>query len=160
MKKSIITILTVCLTASLIGEFTQKTILAKTPLFTVHFFNSVPALYVGLRDFSPSRLRDIHAVENQRMEDTVRRTHVTDDERINGMFGSLRNRLLRERTVMVPYYQGKEVFFGTMPDGMGGDPGITLFESDLFLKPWISYSITNHRNPRFRTMYFDRNFIR
>ena len=126
------------------------------PYLSTYSFNTIEELYQGLRDFNSDELQDIRRLESYRMEDTQRRTHVTDDELENGIFGDLLIKLLKEGTVMVPYYQGREI----PCDEREGITSIMLSESGDCWKPWIGYfGKIGDDNTRINTMYYDRTLL-
>lgn len=125
-------------------------------LFLNPRYDSVEDLYRGLRDFDSSELQYIRSMENQHLEDTKRRTQVTEAELRDGIFGNLRNQLLREETLLVPYYQNREIPYLNKE----GASNITLFESQACRKPWILFrSKIGDEHIFLQTMYYDRNLL-
>ena len=124
--------------------------------FNTFHFDTIAELYQGLRDLNSGVRQSIRDKENQYKEDTLSKTLVTDEERKNGIFENLRNRLLREETLMVPYYLDKEI----PPDNRKGYSGISLLGSYFCRKPWIFYSGVIDDTPiGFYTMYYDKNLL-
>lgn len=125
-------------------------------IFSSTVYNSVEDLYQGLRDYDMSNLEDVRFIEDQYLEGTRSKTRVTKDELRDGIFGNLRNQLLREERLMVPYYQNKEMPY----DNLEGAHSITLFESLACRKPWILYRGEIGDNYLFlQTMYYDRTLL-
>ncbi|MCL1816477.1 MAG: hypothetical protein FWG43_02605 [Clostridiales bacterium] len=130
------------------------------PYSTFHY-NSNDELYRGLRDFDTEIFQYIRSTEDRYMEDTRRKTRVSQGEQENGIFGNMRKKLLAEETIMAPYYQGREMVYWNRE----GVSNITLFVSDSFRKPSILYhgkfDIVNigNTNINFYVKYYDEALL-
>ena len=119
-------------------------------------YKSNEEFYQGFRDFDIDVLHEIKEIENKHMGDTSAITRITEDERSNGIFGSMRNKLLKEETAMIPYYMDKEIPYRNME----GFSNITLFVTEAFRKPCIWYhGVFSRSNIRFVVMYYDRDLL-
>jgi len=119
-------------------------------------YNSSLELYTGLRDFEVHILQEINDVENKYIEDTRSKTHITEAEEINGIFGNMRNKLLSENTVMVPYYRGEEIPYGNLE----GSTNIAVFASENHRKPHILYNGQfDCGGINFFIQYYDKNLL-
>jgi len=125
-------------------------------LFSAFPYNSIEDLYQGLRDLDADELESVRFREDQQMEYTRQKTRVTEDELKDGIFGSMRNKLLKEDTLMVPYYQGKELPL----DDEVGYSSITIYESQACRKPWINFrGKIGNEFIFFNTMYYDKTLM-
>ena len=125
-------------------------------LFGSYSYDSIEDFYRGLRDFEPFEIEEISFRENRYMENTRSRTHVTEAEEINGIFGNMRNQLLVEKTIMVPYYRNKPVPRYSMEEAYY----ILLSESYYCRKPWIEFACeVNGVYFGFDTMYYDKKLL-
>lgn len=125
-------------------------------MFRSFSYESVEELYIGLRDFDSDDLNNISFIENEYMEDTRNKTFVSKDEEKNGIFGDMRNKLLTERTLMMPYYKGEKIPFRNKE----GSSNIKLYAADYARKPIINFS--NEIDGVyfiFHTTYFDDALI-
>jgi len=121
--------------------------------FDVYYYDSIVELYRGLRDFDPSELEAISFMENQYMDDTREKTHISEDEERNGIFGSMVNMLLTEKTIMVPYYRGKELPY----ENREGFANIAVVAARAFRKPCIVYAgLIDSIGVSFTLTYYDR----
>ena len=140
------TCLTSCFKPSSPSEETSIDVLTASPVgeggisnadycrwFPIFSYNSVEDLYTGIRDIHEHQLNMINNWENEWMDDTLSKTRVTKDERRNGIYGNVRNRLIAEKRMLIPYYQGEPL--PLIPK----NGGITVMLTDHFRKPWISY---------------------
>ena len=119
-------------------------------------YDSNNELYRGLRDFDINILQEINDVENRYMMDTSNKTHVTENEQKNGIFGNMRNQLLTENTALIPYYRGEEIPY----DNKEGFSNITVFTSENYRKPHILYKGQfDSGKINFFIQYYDRNLL-
>ena len=102
--------------------------------FQSHYYASVEELYQGIKDLSKDDLESIRTRENQYLEDTKANTRVSEDELENGIFGSFRNKILEDKTLLLPFYQGKAI-----PVYSDDPPCIVLFETEFFRKPGVEW---------------------
>jgi len=118
-----------------------------TPALKSNYYSSFEEMFQGLRDFSEGDLNYIKS--NEDINERQKTTRVTEEERKNGIFGNFRKKLLEEETLLLPYYQGKEIALETSDDGT---TQVILAESGNFYKPairfvgmvedmWITFSI-------------------
>ena len=156
MKQTLIVGLSLCLLAGcLAGCAAKPSGLSDAQYcseFGSQYFGSMEELYTGLRDMTDSAVNFIRRREDLYMEDTAAKTRVTEAERKNGIFGNMRETLLTENTLLIPYYKGE-----VMPlDGGEGRYGIEVVESRACRKPWIIHVgwIDDHLTG-LRTMYYD-----
>jgi len=125
-------------------------------LFESYIFDSVEDMYLGFHDIDEGTLDSIRRREGYHIDSTRRRTRVTREEQNEGIFGHMRNRLLREGTLMVPFYQGEQLPLRDRE----GFANITVFESMAVRKPWIVYhGLIDDEPIFFETMYYDRSLM-
>jgi hypothetical protein len=125
-----------------------------TPVFKYHYYASIEDLYQGLLDFPESDLEYIRYQEILRMDYTRDKTRVTENEEKSGIFGSFRDRLLTEKTILLPFYRDEELPLPSV------NPQVTLAESEVFMKPAIGYGVEiGDAYVSFRIRFFDEALI-
>ena len=103
-------------------------------MFQSRYYKSIEELYQELRDIPEEELEYIKNKEDHYIEDTRSKTLITEDELKNGIFGNLRETILSDDIIMIPYYQDSAV-----PLNEKSEYCIELVETRACRKPWIAY---------------------
>jgi len=128
--------------------------------FDAYYYDSIVELYQGLRDFDPNELDSISFMENQYMDDTRAKTHISEDEERNGIFGTMLNKLLTEKTLMFPYYRGTRLPLYEFKGEFEGASSIVITPTGPCRKPWINFTFeVNGDSFPVYTMYFDESLM-
>jgi len=101
-----------------------------SPLFSTLYYESFEDFYQGLNNFPQDKLELIRIAENQTRESTRATTVVSENEKREGIFEHVRNKLLEENTLLFPFYQGKQIQLANQvifnPSGVFKKPEITF----------------------------------
>ena len=128
----------------------QEEVQHSTPALKHNYYSSFEEMFQGLRNFSEEDLEFIEM--HEAIEEVQKTNRITEEERKNGIFGNFRKKLLEEETLLLPYYQGKEI---ALEIGDDGTTQVALAERSNFEKPairfvgtidgmWITFSIQDY----------------
>ena len=93
-----------------------------------------------MENFPADELEKTRGWEMVNMSTICQETHVSEDEEREGIFGYARNKLLEEKTLLMPFYQGEQVPFYIHEST--GAASISLNPSGPSRKPEITYGVS------------------
>lgn len=122
-------------------------------LFPSFYYSSWKELYMGLKNISEEELSDIRNLENRFIDDTCEVTYVSEErEQRNGIFESMREQMLENTEMLLPYYQNQP-----LPLNNEYEYSLELSVADTARKPWISCYTT--LGIGFRMMFCDPDLV-
>ncbi|MCL2664761.1 MAG: hypothetical protein FWE82_04040 [Defluviitaleaceae bacterium] len=83
---------------------------ADNNLFTSHHYKSFHEFIIGLRDFDTEDLEIISNIEESDINKKINNTYVTKNENKYGIFNNVRLVILKNKSLLLPYYKGDTVY--------------------------------------------------
>jgi len=112
----------------------QEEVQNSTPFLKYNYYYSFEEMFQRLRDFSKEDLEFIE--RHEAIEEVQKTNRITEEERKNGIFGNFRKKLLEEETLLLPYYQRKEIALDIGDDEAAQ---VSLAERGNYNKPAIEF---------------------
>jgi len=120
---------------------------------------SVEEFYMGLENFPAEKLEKIREWERDNMSTLRQETHVSEDEEREGIFDYVRNKLLEEKTLIMPFYRGEQAPLYIYESI--GSTAIYLDPSALSRKPEITYGVNiEGLHLTIKTCFYDKSLVK
>ncbi len=117
-------------------------------------YATIDEFYQSIKNMSKEEIDEIKSLE-ENVSLVLKNTHISEDEKQYGMFGYMREKILKEKALLLPFYQEKQIERYLSYDEE--IPSVTVSLSGALGKCLISYiGVINDSPLGYQMVFFDK----